>query len=310
MGEFSVINKIRLASPAGGAGIIKGIGDDCAVLRPAKGKDLLVTADMLVDGVHFRVSQGLKEIGRKAMAVSVSDIYACGGKAKYAVVSCGLPRLNFEKNALLLHAGLLREAKRHGVKIVGGDTVRAAKLTLNVTVIGEVSRGRQILRSGAKPGDYILVTGELGNGAAAFHNNETYVPELCGKFAGRLSEKRLANCMIDISDGLSSELLHLTEESGAGALIFEEYIPLSKRALAAARKRGLKPLSLALNGGEDYELLFTVSPGNLRRVEKLAEKPLKLSVIGRVTGRRKGVFIADNRGKLLCLKPGGYDAFV
>ena len=307
-GEFKIINKIRKISVRPAGRLVLGIGDDCAAFRPKRGFDTLATTDMLVEGVHFRVSQGLAAVGYKAMAANISDILACGGRPLYALAAVGLPEKAAMQSALALHKGLRKCADKLGVKIIGGDTVRADKLVISITVLGEVASGETVTRSGAKAGDYILVTGELGNGAAALKLNKAYLPPLRPELSRELCGRGIVSSMIDVSDGLSSELHHLCEESGTGALIYEELVPVSKAAVFLSSGKRSRSLAAAFSGGEDYELLFTVPAEFLGTALKLGRKHSRISLIGMMKPRRFGVkLFSEGRTKRLPL--GGYDAF-
>ncbi len=307
-GEFKIIERLRKAAGRPSGSLLLGIGDDCAAFRPAPGFETLATSDMLIEGVHFRVSQGLGAVGYKSMAANISDILACGGEPLYALAAVGLPAKGAMRTALSLYSGMRKCADKFGVKIIGGDTVRSDKLVISITAIGEAAVGKTVTRSGAKPGDYILVTGDLGNGAAALKQNKAWLPPLRPQLSSKLCGRSLVSSMIDISDGLSSELYHLCEESGTGALIYEELVPVSKAALNLAGGIRRRALSAAFLGGEDYELLFTVPAECLGTALKLGRKYSKLSVLGRMLPVRQGVKIFCS-GKAKVIPRGGYDAF-
>ncbi len=308
-GEFKIIERIRKAAGRPSGALVLGIGDDCAAFRPSPGCETLSTSDMLVEGVHFRLSQGLPAVGYKSMAANISDILACGGKPLYALAAVGLPEKGAMRTALSLYSGMRKCADKFGVRIIGGDTVRSDKLVISITAIGEAAGGKTVTRSGAKPGDYIIVSGELGNGSAALKKNKAWLPPLRPELSFELCGRSLVSSMIDISDGLSSELYHLCEESGTGALIYEELVPVSKAALNISGGIRRRALSAAFSGGEDYELLFTVPAEFLGTALKLGRRHAKLSVLGRMLPARQGVKLFGS-GKMKVLPRGGYDAFI
>lgn len=255
-GEFELIDWIRSRVPAHPRVPI-GIGDDAALVTfPAPG-ETLVTVDMLMDGVDFRLTDvDPFRIGWKSLAVNLSDIAAMGGKAVAAVVSLALPRSLAPQIAPRLQEGIDALAARFGVTIAGGDTnTWQGPLVISITVLGEPLPPGPVRRSGAQPGDWIFVTGELGGSIAGHHLD----------FVPRLEEARVLqaaafpiHAMIDISDGLAADLHHVLDESGVGATIDAESLPISAAAIAA--RDGHTPLEHALSDGEDFELLFTLSP--------------------------------------------------
>ena len=251
LGEFRLIEKIRKYTPMT-VGVVKGIGDDTAVLRHTKDKYLLFTTDMLVEGTHFKRRMGGAGIGHKALACSISDIAAMGGVPTHAVVSLGVgPKmpLRFVKDVYKA-MGVL--AKRFGVSIVGGDTVRSDKVVINVALLGEVAKKYLVTRSGARPGDWIFVTGTLGRSlATGKHLN--FTPRL--KEARFLVRNFKPSAMIDISDGLAGDLNHILKASRVGAHLWDNAVPLTRGAT----------LAQALTDGEDFELLFTLKESEDRK---------------------------------------------
>lgn len=283
--------------------VLKGIGDDAAVVRGPKGLCVLTT-DTLLEGTHFRLRDTRpRELGRKAVASSLSDVAAMGCRATIALVSVAFPRSTPMRFARELTRGINDTAAKYGVTVVGGDTVSGkGPLFINVTVIGDADGLRPILRSGARPEDAIVVTGELGGSILGRHL----------RFEPRLGEAVCLNknfrlhSMIDISDGLSLDLGHILEDSGVGAVLYEEQIPVSRAAHRLARRTGKTPLHHALVDGEDYELLFTLSK---QQAEMLLKKnPLKVlvSMIGHIR-KEKGLFLRDKYGKLRRIRPEGYE---
>lgn len=280
--------------------IIKGIGDDCAVIRVAKDKYLLVTIDMLVEDVHFKLKDATPfQIGWKSLGCGISDIASMGGLSRYAVVSLGLPARCSVEFVEELYRGMKVLGRRFGVTIIGGDTNRSEKLVVDAAVMGFVEPRNLILRSGAKTGDIICVTGTLG-GSYKSGRHLDFTPRQ--KEARILTENFRINSMIDISDGLSTDLNHIAEESGVGACIYEALIPISKNAAS---------LDAALNEGEDFELLFTLP---VNEAEKLLGKrsagiKTPITKIGKITAGRQGVKIIGRNGKIKELRPEGFKHF-
>ena len=328
LGEFGLINLLKDKLAPHNAEVLKGIGDDAAILRPKGGTDWVLTTDMLVEGRHFDLKSTTPwELGAKTIAVNISDCAAMGAKPKIAVISIGIPK-DFPPAAVQsFYDGLKGWAGNFGVDIVGGDTVGAGELVVNVALLGEVEKGRALTRSGSKLGDAILVTGSLGDSAAGLHSlkhpgakgagvrpllekrHKTPVPRMIsGRF---LVESRLATSCIDISDGLSSEIHHLAEESGLGAEIHSEGLPISQSLGYYAEEMGLDPLELALHGGEDYELLFTVPLPNLGEVLRSmpGQTGVPVKSIGRMTSKSSGVTLIGAKGVRKPLKAKGYDHF-
>ncbi|HXV19227.1 MAG TPA: thiamine-phosphate kinase [Candidatus Omnitrophota bacterium] len=288
LGEFGFISELKKKLPAG-KGVLRGIGDDTAVVRTPKGKDTLFTTDMLVEDHHFRLGEASGfEVGWKALAVNISDIAAMGGVPTFAVVAVGFPQALSAQFARDVYEGLSRCAKAFGVSIVGGDTNASEKIVVSASLLGEVEKGKAVLRSGAKMGDVIFVSGFLG-GSYASRRHLSFTPRL--REARFLCKKFKINAMMDLSDGLSSDIRRLTEESGVGAVLSKENIPISRDA------NGLKA---ALCEGEDFELLFTVSPREAARLT-LAAKDSKLAPfhpVGRIVDKKEGVcLIRDDRAR-------------
>ncbi|MSR52764.1 MAG: thiamine-monophosphate kinase [Gemmataceae bacterium] len=300
-GEFDYINWLRKRTPAS-AGVLVGPGDDTAVLRAPSGP-LLVTTDMLLEGSCFRLAEaGPFRIGRKAMAVNLSDIAAMAGIPTAAVVSVGLPRDGGRELAKQLYLGMRKVADEFDVPLVGGDTNSwDGPLSISVTMLGEATPRGPVLRSGAKLGDWIMVTGPLGGSLLGHHLD--FMPRV--REASRLHELADLHAMIDISDGLAKDLHHICEESRCGAVLHADAIPISHAAKELAAKDGLPELDHALSDGEDFELVFTVSHEDGERL--LREQPisgLTLHRIGKIVA--KGYEIERN-GQRLPLEPRGYE---
>jgi len=252
LGEFGLIERFRRRIRTDST-VIKGSGDDCAVIKFDKNNYLLFTCDMLVEGVDFLSRENPYLIGRKSIAVSVSDIAACAGVPRYCVVSLGVPGNKSVKFTDTLFKGMLDLARKYKINIVGGDLSRAEKLTIDVSMLGVVRKERLVLRKGAKAGDIIFVTGALGGSIRGKHLQ--FTPRL--KEARFLTENFKVHAMIDISDGLVQDLSHILKQAGLGAVLYEESIPQDKQA------RNLKE---ALYMGEDFELLFTLSRPDARKL--------------------------------------------
>lgn len=313
-GEFRFLNQLvpRLKR---GVGVIVGPGQDCAVVK-AGGTQLLVTVDALVEGVHFK-SDWLspKQLGRRGFLVNASDIAAMGGRPRWCVVSIGVPRGYSKRSLNLIHAGIDEAAAEIGAAIVGGNLTASPRLSISVTLIAEAPR-RLVTRQGARPGDRIFITGTAGDAALGVQQLRRGARsgaavrryrEPCARMtAGRLLvESGAVSAMIDVSDGVLQDLGHICSASGAGAEIDASRIPLS----AVYRRECGDDTSLALTGGEDYELLCTVPARKEALLEKLRGRlRCPLTAIGRVTkGRQPRV--VDASGRLVDIASPGYDHF-
>jgi len=299
VGEKSLIERIRRRVRAG-ASIITGIGDDCAVLRMPAGHQLLVTTDFTLENVHFRREWHPPEVvGWRCLTRGLSDIAAMGGEPRAAFLSMALDRRVPQKWVNRFVAGLLEAAEEFRVPLAGGDTAQSAGgIQADIIVVGSVPKGTAVLRSGARPGDQIYVTGELGGSSAAIArlregkvraaDYERHFHPAARVEVGRWLRRRgLASAMIDVSDGLSTDLEHICEESGVGAEIEVATIPRAR----VGRPRQQVGLDLALHGGEDYELLFT----SARKIPaKVAG--VRLTGIGRIT-RKGGMVLVEKDGR-------------
>ena len=292
LGEFALIERIskQFSAPQG----VTGIGDDCAVIPQRDGQSTLISTDMLVEGTHFlKESIPPYSLGWKSAAVNLSDIAAMGGKAVGTVLALALPpELDGEWVEQFIR-GYKELSDQCGAPLLGGDTTSSAdRINICVTAIGECPSGEEIRRDGALPGDLVCVTGPLGDSAAGLRlilEGGSLSPDegaLVQKHyhprprleEGRIIARAGASAMMDISDGIGSDLRHILERSGTGAIIDCKAIPLSGEMIKVAGRRGWDPESLAIDGGEDYELLFTIAPQ--------AQKALTLPhfVIGRISG--------------------------
>jgi len=309
LGEFGLIGLIKKGAPLKKE-VIKGIGDDTAVLPLNSKKYLLLTTDMLVEDVHFlatparrageqfrppkerRKSKSIyRLIGQKALAVNISDIAAMGGMPKFAVVSLGVSKDTCLHAIKDIYHGINGLAKKFGVSVVGGDTVFSPRLVINITLTGEVEKKYLVLRSGAKIKDKIFVTGPLGCSLkTGKHLN--FTPRV--KAAQYLVKSFKPSAMIDVSDGLVADLNHILTQSKLGAVLEESKIPRNKGA----------QLTDALYDGEDFELIFTVSPEKAKRL--VNQKKIKCFCIGEVV-KQKGIWLRNKGNKLGKLKIKGYE---
>lgn len=297
LGEFNFISEIAKRCKEHKT-VIKGIGDDTAVVEFTKDKFLLLTADMLIENVHFTRFQPPDDIGHKAIACSISDIAAMGGMPHYALVSIAFPKnlaLSFAKK---IYKGIQDTAGVFEISIVGGDTNCADKIVIDVFICGIVEKKKLVLRNGARQGDCIFVTGSLGGSQAGKHLR--FTPRL--KQARFLVSNYPLNSMIDISDGLVSDLGHIVTQSKVGAILFEDAIPLS---------RNVYSVDDAYYTGEDFELLFTMPKKYSKQL--LSKWPFKkkvgLSCIGEIIIHRKGIFVKDKDSRIKKIKKGGYEHF-
>lgn len=294
--EFSFISWLRSQTP-GSPRVLVGPGDDTAVLAPST-RQQLVTVDMLMDGTDFWIGEvGARAAGRKAMAVNLSDIAAMAGIPTAAVVSVALPKVGGRELAEELYRGLREVADAFGVPIVGGDTNSwDGPLVISVTLLGEATERGPVLRSGAKPGDWLLVTGPLGGSIRGKHL--AFTPRV--KEALELHAVADLHAMIDISDGLAADLNHILEESRCGAVLVAESIPISRDAVELSHTSGKTALEHALGDGEDFELVLAVSPADGERL--LREFPALVKIGDCVEA---GLWIEEN-GVLRKLPPTGW----
>jgi thiamine-monophosphate kinase len=329
LGEIPLVERLQSLARQADDDLKIGIGDDCAVISRPDGKAWLLTTDCLVEDVHFRLGfTTLEDLGAKAVAVNVSDIAAMGGTPRFGLVTLGLPRTTPVSDVEALYMGIRRSCEHYGVSLVGGDTTRAPQMLLSVVLLGEQDEASVVSRSSASVGDLIYVTGTLGDsvlGLALLEEGETpgstsadvrwlvqrhLVPHPRARIGRSLAESGLASAMIDISDGLSTDLRRLCTASGVGARIELERLPRSSPLKAVGPERGLDPLEVALRGGEDYELLFTVPE---EKSEALATElprsgPL-LTRIGVVTPAEDGLVVQQLDGLPRALSEEGYNHF-
>jgi len=330
IGEFSLIERIKKLVPkASEDNILLGIGDDTAIIKISAQKWLLATCDIQIEDTHFRIRRSSPyQMGRRAMTVNLSDIASMGGKPTYALVSAGLPPNLEVKNFDDLFRGMSDALVEHSAFIIGGNLAHTAdKLIIDVFLLGEISPNQILLRSGAKPGDRVFVTGTLGASAAGFYVLENYQKDYPEKFTHlvlshlepiarietgmEIARSGYATSMIDISDGLAGDLKHICDDSNAGAEIFARNIPFPEAIDELADTISKNKLDFALHGGEDYELLFTMKPDTYSQViEKIAtETKTKITEIGRIVSKEEGYNIITTKNQRLPLQPKGWDHF-
>lgn len=332
VGEFGLIDRLRDAlGITEREALLQGIGDDAAVYQVGDGRVHVITTDALVEGVHFdRTFAPLGTLGYKAIAVNVSDVVAMNAEPRYATVALGLPNNVSVEAAEVLYEGMAQACRQYGLAIVGGDVTAAERLFLSVTVIGEAAEEDVVYRRGAEPGDLLCVTGDLGSAAAglkvllagkeAFEEGVEEQPDLAPwSYAvqrhlapqARLDRVRewaeagvRPHALIDISDGLASEVHHLCRAGEVGARIEVALLPIHVQTFRAAERFGDQPPTYALYGGEDYELLFALPEAE---AEKLPEN--SFAVVGAVTEASEGVVLAMPEGETVPLEASGFEHF-
>lgn len=306
--EFNLIDRIRRHAPTG-SDVLTGIGDDCAVLTPPPGEQLLVTSDLLLEGVHFRRDwTSPEDLGAKSVAVNLSDLAAMGAMPRYLLLGLGIPADFPEEDLDLLIRGFCRAATAYGVSLVGGDTCRAQQfLTVAVTAFGTAPAARIVRRSGAAAGESILVSGTLGESALALkllQEHQVPAPQLAERHHRPVPRvelgQRLAavgvSAMIDISDGLLADLGHILRASSVGAELETAALPLSA-PFRQALDHDPSLLHLALSGGEDYELLLTAPDDKVARLQAAARTcKVPLTVIGRTLADPAEFWLVDAGG--------------
>ncbi|BDV41351.1 thiamine-monophosphate kinase [Geotalea uraniireducens] len=322
IGEFGFIGRIA-ARIAEGKGVRVGIGDDAAVTEVQPGYVLLTTSDMLIEQVHFDLAfTDPYRLGKKSLAVNLSDIAAMGGEPRHFLLSLAIPvdlPLEFLDRFI---EGVLAMADQYGVILIGGDTCRSsAGLVVSITLHGEQLPDRVVCRAGARPGDAVFVTGTVGDsalGLAQLRQGETAgpavdrhldpVPRVRAGIA--LAEAGFATAMIDISDGLLADLGHIAERSGVGARVDAEQLPISPFFRAAASRLSTDHLALALAGGEDYELLFTApAPLEERIIDLMAALGVMCRRIGTITAAGSGIVVTGEGGRTLAVPRAGFNHF-
>ncbi|MCK4385975.1 MAG: thiamine-phosphate kinase [candidate division Zixibacteria bacterium] len=322
IGEFGLIDSIKRRVFSKDKRVLVNIGDDAAVIKPSKNKLLILTTDTLMEKVHFDLSYfNFEQIGWRAMVANLSDIAAMGGLPKFALVTVGLPKSISVENVISIYDGITAIAKRYKCKVIGGDTLFSPRgIFVSIALLGEVEKKFLVKRSGAKCGDLICVTGNLGEAQAGLEflkKNPRKRPPLIRKHLNpfpRVNEARTLvknlkiSSMIDISDGLSSELFHLIEENNLGAIIYEAKIPISPICIKAGDLLKKSPLLWALSSGEEYELLFTISRKQLPSLERVKGK-IKVSLIGEMVDKKGTVMLQEKSGKKRKLRKTGFKHF-
>jgi thiamine-monophosphate kinase len=311
--ERSLIQHVRkLADSSQNSSVIRGVGDDCAVLRLTRGSELLVTTDLCVEDVHFRQAwHPAYVVGHRCLTRGLSDIAAMGGEPLACFLSLGLPEDLPQPWVNGFLRGLLSLARRFHVQLAGGDISSAAQITADIVVTGQVPSGRAVLRSGARAGDRIYVTGSLGGSAATLkqlfsgtkvkptRSSPHFYPNPRLKVGNWLQKHRLATAMIDLSDGLSVDLAHICHESRVSAIVTAQKLPLGKGA----------DLDLALHGGEDYELLFTARPRAKIPAKIAGVMVTEIGRIGNLTDYSSAIQILGDNGKVRPLAQRGWEHF-
>jgi thiamine-monophosphate kinase len=332
IGEFGLIERLTSGIKSQNPSTVYGVGDDAAVLRQRE-KDILISTDLLIEGVHFDLTYcPLKHLGYKAVAVNLSDIYGMNGKPEQITISLGLSSRFPVEAVEELYEGARLGCKIYGVDLVGGDTTSShSGLIISVTAIGSVQEEEVCYRNGAQINDLICVTGDLGAAylglqllereKQVFMKTPGVQPDLAGKdyLVGRqlkpepradiidflAKEKILPTSMMDLSDGLSSDLRHISEASGVGFHIFEAHVPIAQDTYNQALEFNLDPITCALHGGEDYELLFTIHPGDAGKITETSD----ITVIGEVVSKDKGLHMETKAGKMVNLIAQGWRHF-
>jgi len=329
LGEFGLIEHLTNSVKLKHKSTIKGVGDDAAVLNLKN--QTLVTTDLLIEGVHFDLSYvPLKHLGYKAVMVNLSDVYAMNGMAKQITVSIAVSN-RFPLEAIEeLYAGIHLACEMYNIDLIGGDTTSSTKgLLISVTAIGEAKKEDVVYRSGAKPNDLLVVTGDLGAAYLGLQvlerekqvfqvnpnaqpelDNYTYLVERQLKPEARKDMVELfakmeltPTAMIDISDGLSSEILHICKQSNVGCDLYENKIPLSQEVISTSEEFNMNSTTVALSGGEDYELLFTIAQSDF---DKIKGNP-NLTVIGHMTEKNQGVHLVTRANQKIALTAQGWN---
>ena len=336
--EFDLIRALHRRHGRRTPSVIQGIGDDAAVITPRAGQWMVLTTDLLTEGVHFDLRTAtMADIGFRAAAANLSDIAAMGGTPQHLLVALAIPRTGTRHHVHQLYRGMMTACRPHHVGLIGGDTsASSGGWFLSVTLTGSVPPRKALFRGGARIGDFLYVTGTVGDALAglrllneppprAKHHLRTAALSARHRqfLIGRhlrptarvaegqwLSTHRFATSAIDISDGLSGDLRHICEESHVGADLDLGALPLSPACRAYAASRTLDPVDLALTGGEDYELLFTVSPHQRSRLERTAlKRGFSLTCIGEIHPLRFGIQAMPSHGRRRRLANTSYEHF-
>ena len=331
LGEFKLIEQLTKDFSISATSTVKGIGDDAAVLQ-LSGEQTVITSDLLIEGVHFDLTYvPLKHLGYKAVMVNLSDVYAMNAQAEQITVSIAVSN-RFPLEAIEeLYAGIQLACETYHIDLIGGDTTSSTKgMLISITAIGKANKEEVVYRNGAKETDLIVVTGDLGAAYLGLQvlerekqvfkvnpnnqpdlDNYTYLierqlkPEARKDISSLLKEMDVKpTAMIDISDGLSSEIMHICSQSNVGCKIYEDKIPLDPQVISTCEEFDIDSTMVALSGGEDYELLFTVS---ITDFEKIKGNP-HLSIIGHINDKAAGLNLVTRAGQELELKAQGWNA--
>ena len=332
LGEFGLIDHLTSDFKVKNPSTLKGVGDDCAVID-YDGKHTLVTTDLLLEGIHFDLTYTpLKHLGYKAVAVNLSDVYAMNGTPRQITVSLGISKRFTVEHINELYSGIYAACEKYGVDLVGGDTSASVTgLLISITCLGEAQEGDIVYRNGARDTDLICVSGDLGAAYMGLQLLERERVASVGQkdfqpdFAGReyLLERQIKpepradviaeirelgirpTAMMDVSDGLSSELLHICKESGVGCRVYENRIPIDYQTAVMAEELNMNLVTAAMNGGEDYELLFTVPLTDHEKVEQMKTARL----IGRITKPELGAYMVTRDDAEMEIRAQGWNAF-
>jgi len=321
LGEFQFIERLRRRCKLNDT-LVRGIGDDCAVARVPAGELLLTSTDLLIEDVHFRTAWiDMYDLGRKSVSVNVSDVAAMGGQPPSLFLALGIPADLSLEDLDRFTEGVLSACRDYGAVLAGGDTCRSPRgLFISVTVEGAVPDGLQVTRDGAGPGDLVWVSGTLGDSALALREllagrqppeecfRRHHDPQARVKLGYTLAAQQFASAMIDISDGLLSDLGHILDASGCGAVLRRDLLPLSS-AFLQFQKHQPEVNDLALTGGEDYELLFTSPPKHAEALRALSTPDLPLTEVGRITASADGLRVIDAQGRPCMPTRSGFDHF-
>jgi thiamine-monophosphate kinase len=327
LSEDELVAAISRLLSNGEPGVVIGPGDDAAVVEPRSG-ELVLTTDLLVEGVHFeRGAIGARDLGSRAITVNVSDIAAMAASPRYAIVGLAVPADVGAAWVMELYGGMRETCREHALALVGGDTSQAELVVVSVAVVGEVAPGRAIMRSGARPGDRIVVTGALGAAAGGLALaraspsralSEPWARALLEALArpvARVGEAQVlarsgATAMIDLSDGLTKDLSRLCRASGVGARVTLGAVPVAESLSEGADALGLDALELALSGGEDYELLATMPAGGVDTARNAIRDGFgtALADVGEIV-EGSGLIAVDAQGHASALEPAGWDHF-
>lgn len=331
-GEFGLIKHLTSTFKIQNPSTLKGVGDDAAVLDYSD-KQILVTTDLLLEGVHFDLTYvPLKHLGYKSAVVNFSDVYAMNGQPKQITVSLGVSKRFSVEHLEELYAGIKLACDVYGVDLIGGDTSASLTgLTISITCIGEGEKNNIVYRNGAKENDLICVTGDLGSAYMGLQllerektvfsgQNENVQPDFEGKeyilqrqlkpearkdIIEKLKEKGIVpTAMMDISDGLSSELIHICSQSEVGCRVYEDKIPINYQAAVMAEELNMNIVTAALNGGEDYELVFTASLEDYDKIVAMEN----VGILGHITKKELGLNLVGREGEEISLKAQGWNS--